>query len=125
MNKEYMENEEEMQSKGIDSEESAEGVYEFVKPIDVDGETINKVSYDFDGIKPIQYINLVKRTEKQKGTVAVPEVDMDIQIGLFSLASGLPVSTIKGVNTLKDLNRICRLSRDFLLDGSADANEQE
>ena len=125
MNKDYMENGEEMQNKGMDTEESVDGVYKFVKPIDVDGETLKQVSYNFDDIKPIQYINLVKRAEKQKGTVSVPELDMDIQIGLFSLASGLPVTAIKNVNSLKDLNRICRLSRDFLLDGSGDANEQE
>lgn len=98
--------------------DSTEGELILLTAIDVDGEKVKKISYDFENVKPIEYINLVKRTEKKKGNVSIPELDMDIQIGLFALAARMPVSVIKSVKTVRDLTKICHMSRDFLLNGS-------
>lgn len=93
------------------------------KPITVDDEEKKKIEYDFDSVKPVQYINLVKRLSK-KQQIAVPELDMDVQIGYFSLASGIAVSDLKRVESTQDFTKMCSLARDFLLDSSEEEEEE-
>lgn len=97
------------------------GVHPLKRPISVDHQEITEISYDLDCLKPIQYINLVKRLEKMnKITIPVPEVDMDVQISYFALASGIPVSVLKSNLSTTDYTQICGLVRTFLLGASTE-----
>ncbi len=95
------------------------GVHPLKKPIRIDGEEVNEITYDLDQLSPIQYINLVKRLSKKK-QIAVPEVDMDVQISYFALSSGIPVTVLKSQLATDDYTQICGLVRTFLLGASAE-----
>lgn len=99
------------------------GVHPLVKPISVDNQTISEISYDLDCLTPIQYINLVKRLSKKK-QIPVPEVDMDVQISYFALASGIPVIVLKSQLATSDYTQICGLVRTFLLGASTEELEE-
>ncbi len=95
------------------------GVHPLKKPMRIDGEEVNEITYDLDQLSPIQYINLVKRLSKKK-QIAVPEVDMDVQISYFALSSGIPVTVLKSQLATDDYTQICGLVRTFLLGASAE-----
>ncbi len=99
------------------------GVHPLTKPIRVDEQEITEIAYDLDCLTPIQYINLVKRLSKKK-QIPVPEVDMDVQISYFSLASGIPVSVLKSGLATADFTQICGLVRTFLLGASTEELEE-
>ncbi|MGN0337897.1 MAG: phage tail assembly protein [Lachnospiraceae bacterium] len=101
------------------------GVHPLTKPIRVDGQEVTEISYDLDCLKPIQYINLVKRVAKmKKDTIPIPEVDMDVQISYFALASGIPVSVLKSNLSTTDYTQVCGLVRTFLLGASTEELEE-
>ena len=99
------------------------GVHPLTKPIRVDEQEITEIAYDLDCLTPIQYINLVKRLSKKK-QIPVPEIDMDVQISYFSLASGMPVSVLKSGLATADFTQICGLVRTFLLGASTEELEE-
>lgn len=95
------------------------GVHPLKRSIRVDDQEIKEISYDLDCLTPIQYINLVKRLSKKK-QIPVPEVDMDVQISYFALASGIPVTVLKSQLATDDYTQICGLVRTFLLGASTE-----
>ena len=99
------------------------GVHPLTKPIRVDEQEITEIAYDLDCLTPIQYINLVKRLSKKK-QIPIPEIDMDVQISYFSLASGMPVSVLKSGLATADFTQICGLVRTFLLGASTEELEE-
>ena len=99
------------------------GVHPLTKPSRVDEQEITEIAYDLDCLTPIQYINLVKRLSKKK-QIPVPEIDMDVQISYFSLASGIPVSVLKSGLATADFTQICGLVRTFLLGASTEELEE-
>ena len=94
------------------------------KPLTIEGVEKKEISYDFESVKPIQYINLVKREKKKDPTITVPEVNMDVQLGYFAIASGIPVSDLKRVDSIQDFISITSLARDFLLNTSEETEEE-
>lgn len=106
------------------NDDNTAGTYTLKKPFEVDGEMTNKINYDFDSVKPIQYKNLVARLSK-KGQIAVPELDNSVQFGYFSLACGIPVSELMRMPSTQDYTVICAMVRNFLLGVSATENEEE
>ena len=99
------------------------GVHPLTKPIRVDEQEITEIAYHLDCLSSIQYINLVKRLSKKK-QIPVPEIDMDVQISYFSLASGIPVSVLKSGLATADFTQICGLVRTFLLGASTEELEE-
>lgn len=95
------------------------GVHPLKRSIRVDDQEVKEISYDLDCLTPIQYINLVKRLSKKK-QIPVPEVDMDVQISYFALASGIPVTVLKSQLATDDYTQICGLVRTFLLGASTE-----
>lgn len=95
------------------------GVHPLKRSIRVDDQEIREISYDLDCLTPIQYTNLVKRLSKKK-QIPVPEVDMDVQISYFALASGIPVTVLKSQLATDDYTQICGLVRTFLLGASTE-----
>lgn len=113
----------EKKSDGRPIDEVPAGVHPLTKPIRVDEQEITEIAYDLDCLTPIQYINLVKRLSKKK-QIPVPEIDMDVQISYFSLASGIPVSVLKSGLATADFTQICGLVRTFLLGASTEELEE-
>lgn len=98
-----------------DEEEKAfRGTIKLEHAIMIDDEETTEIEYDFTDIRPIQYINLVKRISKKKN-IPIPELDQDVQIGMFSLASNIPVSELKRIEDTRDFIKITTAARDFLL----------
>lgn len=95
-------------------EDTSVGEVKLHCPVKMDDEEIGTFAYDFKAVKPIQYINLIKRISKKR-PISVPELDYDVQIGYFAMASCIPVSVIKGLQDTRDLTKIQSLVRDFLL----------
>lgn len=108
---------------GLPIDEVPAGVHPLKKPIRFDEQEITQIDYDLDCLTPIQYINLVKRLSKKK-QIPVPEVDMDVQIAYFALASGIPVSVLKSELATDDFTQICSLVRTFLLGASTEDLEE-
>jgi hypothetical protein len=104
-------------------EEKASGILKLSKPFDVNGEKINQIEFDLDSVKPIQYINLIARLSK-KEEISVPELNINVQIGYFSLACGIPVSDLKRMPSTKDFSVACSKVRSFLL-GASDTESTE
>lgn len=113
----------EKKSDGRPVDEVPAGVHPLKKPIRVDDQEVKEISYDLDCLTPIQYINLVKRLSKKK-QIPVPEVDMDVQISYFALASGIPVTVLKSQLATDDYTQVCGLVRTFLLGASAEDLEE-
>lgn len=90
------------------------GVHPLSSPITVDEKTVTEIPYDLSRLTPIQYINLVKRLSK-KQQISVPELDMEVQISYFALASGIPVVVLKSQLAIGDYAQVCSLVRSFLL----------
>lgn len=105
-------------------DEVPRGFHRLTRPIPFDGEKKDKIEYDMERITPIQYINLVKRLSKKR-SIAVPEVDMEVQISYFALSSGIPVSVLKKYASPSDYAQICGLVRTFLLGASAEELEED
>ena len=99
------------------------GVHPLQRPIRMEDRAINEIEYDLDCLTPIQYINLVKRLSKKK-QIPIPEVDMDVQISYFALASGIPVTVLKSQLLTSDYTQICGLVRTFLLGASTEELEE-
>lgn len=98
-----------------DEEEMREaGTFHLSKPYEVDGEQISEIPYDLEAVKPIQYMNLLKRLRK-KSVITVPELDENVQLGYFSLASGISVADLKRMPSVSDFSAILALVRNFLL----------
>lgn len=93
------------------------------KPLLVDNEEKKEIEYNFESVKPIQYINLVKRLSK-KQPISVPEVNIDVQLGYFSLASDISVGDLKRLESIQDFNEIISKTRDFLLVASEETEEE-
>lgn len=108
----------------ISDDASAAGTYTLKKPFEVDGETVTKINYDLESVRPIQYKNLVARLSK-KGQIAVPELDNGVQFGYFALACGIPVSELMRMPSTQDYTVICSMVRNFLLGVSATESEEE
>lgn len=108
----------------IPVDEVPRGVHQLREPITFDGNTVNQIEYDMDQLSSIQYINLVKRLSKKR-QIAVPEVDMEVQISYFALATGIPVTVLKSQLVPSDYTQICGLVRTFLLGASAEELEAE
>ncbi|MDF2487177.1 MAG: hypothetical protein K0R46_3345 [Herbinix sp.] len=104
-------------------EERTSGILKLSKPFDVNGEKINQIEFDLDLVKPIQYINLIARLSK-KEEISVPELNINVQIGYFSLACGIPVSDLKRMPSTKDFSVACSKVRSFLL-GASDTESTE
>jgi hypothetical protein len=105
-------------------EEKSSGFLALSKPFDFNGETITRIEYDLDSVKPIQYINLIKKLSK-KEEISVPELNINVQIGYFSLACGVPVSDLKRLPSTKDFTVACSKVRSFLLGASDTENTEE
>ena len=99
----------------VEEEADTKGTIHLKTPLVMNDEKIDEISYDFEKVKPIQYINLTKRLSRKKN-IPVPELDADVKLGYFSLSSGVPVSDLKRLKNTKDLVKITSLVRDFLLD---------
>ncbi len=104
-------------------DEVPKGVHPLVNAIQMDNQQITEIEYDLDCLTPIQYINLVKRLSKKK-QIPVPEVDMEVQISYFALASGIPVTILKGQMSTSDYTQVCGLVRTFLLGASVEDLEE-
>jgi hypothetical protein len=104
-------------------EEKTAGILKLSKPFDVNGEKISQIEFDLDSVKPIQYINLIARLSK-KEEISVPELNINVQIGYFSLACGIPVSDLKRMPSTKDFSVACSKVRSFLL-GASDTESTE
>lgn len=113
--------EQEMNERPID--EIPAGVHLLKKSIVVDDHAVNEISYDLERLTPIQYINLVKRLSKKR-QIPVPEVDMELQIAYFALASEIPVTVLKSQLSTSDYTQICGLVRTFLLGASTEELEE-
>lgn len=113
--------EQEMNERPID--EIPAGVHPLKKSIVVDDHAVNEISYDLERLTPIQYINLVKRLSKKR-QIPVPEVDMELQIAYFALASEIPVTVLKSQLSTSDYTQICGLVRTFLLGASTEELEE-
>ena len=112
------------ESKGEDYEEvKTSGVFVLRKPIEIDGTKTKKIKYDFEKIKPIEYINIVKRVQKQENA-QVPELNMSVQFNVFCKAAGIPVAVLKDkVKMVNEFTAMCQLARDFLLSGQGETDE--
>lgn len=114
-----------LQDDTAEEEENVEsGTVNLKKPLMVEGDKISKIDYDFSVIKPIQYINLIKRTQKKEGTISLPELNQTIQLGMFALASGISMGDLKRIEYLPDYTKLCRAARDFLLQDSEETENQ-
>jgi hypothetical protein len=107
-----------------ESNDNGVGTIKLSKPYEVEGDMISKIDYDFTAVKPIQYINLISRLSK-KEAVSVPELDIRVQIGFFSLASGISVGDLKRMPSTQDFSVACSKVRNFLLGASDTENEEE
>ena len=105
-------------------DEKASGILKLSKPFDVNGEKITQIEFDLDSVKPIQYINLIARLSK-KEEISVPELNINVQIGYFALACGIPVSDLKRMPSTKDFSVACSKVRSFLLGASDTENTEE
>ena len=105
-------------------DEVPRGIHPLKKSIIFDGNSVDQLEYDLDQLSSIQYINLVKRLSKKR-QIAVPEVDMEVQISYFALATGIPVTVLKSQLAPSDYAQICGLVRTFLLGASAEELEEE
>lgn len=104
-------------------DEVPKGVHPLMNAIQMDDQQITEIEYDLDCLTPIQYINLVKRLSRKK-QIPVPEVDMEVQISYFALASGIPVTVLKSQLSTSDYTQVCGLVRTFLLGASAEDLEE-
>lgn len=109
--------------KNAASEEDSSGVYKLKHPITVEGKKITEIEYDFNSVKPIQYINLVAKLNK-KEQISVPELNMNVQIWYFSYACGISVADLKSSLSTQDFTVICAKVRNFLL-GVSDTDSEE
>lgn len=107
----------------VPEKESEVGELKLSKPFEIDGELVRSIEYDLTAVRPIQYINLIKKLSK-KEQIAVPELDINVQMGYFSLASGIPVGDIKRMPNTQDFTAACSLVRNFLL-GASDTESME
>jgi hypothetical protein len=108
----------------VTDDEKVSGILKLSKPFDVNGEKISQIEFDLDSVKPIQYINLIARLSK-KEEISVPELNINVQIGYFSLACGIPVSDLKRMPSTKDFSVACSKVRSFLLGASDTENTEE
>ncbi|MCI7108031.1 MAG: hypothetical protein MR945_09140 [Agathobacter sp.] len=105
-------------------DEVPRGIHPLKRAITFDGNCMEEIAYDLDQLTPIQYLNLVKRLSKKR-QIAVPEVDMEVQISYFALSTGIPVTILKSQLTASDYAQICGLVRTFLLGASAEELEED
>lgn len=122
--KELLENEEGKDIKETDENSSGDGELILTQPFEVEGEKITKIEYDLSSVKPIQYLNLIKRLSK-KEQISVPELDINVQIGYFSMACGISVADLKRMPSTKDFSVACAKVRSFLLGASDTESEEE
>jgi len=107
----------------ITNSESAEniittgkGTYKLKKPIHFDGKEIDILYFDLSAVSPLRYMGIVKEVEKKnRAQIVVPAQNMDIQIKLFSVASGIPTTILTSELFLKDFSTICILVYAFLV----------
>lgn len=120
LNTEEFEGSETEETKNLDylleaeEDEEEKGTVTLKKSILVEDEEVKEIHYDFSSVKPIQYINLVKRLGKKRN-IPVPELDQNVQLGYFALASGIPVADLKRIEDTRDFINITSKARDFLL----------
>lgn len=120
LNTEEFEGSETEETKNLDylleaeEDEEEKGTVKLKKSILVEDEEVKEIHYDFSSVKPIQYINLVKRLGKKRN-IPVPELDQNVQLGYFALASGIPVADLKRIEDTRDFINITSKARDFLL----------
>jgi len=96
--------------------EDGVGYIKFRHPIKTDGETVDRLFFDFNKI-PMITINRIKREVEQKKRIRLgsSEVysDSDVAMRLLSEASGVPLADLETVYPARDVIRGCEVCTLF------------
>lgn len=96
--------------------ETGKGVFKLHKPITFDGKETDSIYFDLSAVSPLRYMSIVKEVEKkERAPLTQPAHDLNVDIKLFSLASGVPTTILTSGLSLKDFNTICTLVYAFLV----------
>lgn len=87
------------------------------RPIKVNGEEINELSYDFEEMTAKDKLNASKEMKKTGNSVAVEELDPDYHFYLFAQAvqkanKGITIEDVMRISA-KDAKKAATLARNF------------
>ena len=94
---------------------TGKGVLKLSKKVELNGEETDSIYFDLSGISAIKYRNIVKQVERNnKRPVVDPTQDIDVQMAIFSEASGIPVADLKTALSMKDAAKMNMVVYYFL-----------
>lgn len=99
------------------------GIFKLKKPLMTPDGELWKIPYDFGTVEPVTYINVVRAISK-KESIAVPELNTNVQFTMFCKAAKMPVAVMRKVKDISDFVGMCSIARDFLLAKSGEDEEE-
>jgi len=100
--------------------------YVLKKPINYQGETINEIEFDFDGLSA-QDLEKAERVARgmlaKKEFMNVPETNKKYQSCVAAKACGCTVDFIRSLGA-QDYTQVCLLVMNFLLGGDSEDEEE-
>lgn len=91
--------------------------YKLSKPIEINGELTEKITYDLDDLTGNDVSMAIRELGKKGIIVTMNETDQNYHAMLFAISAGLDFEDIKMLK-IKDFTKVCNLVRDFFLNDS-------
>lgn len=92
------------------------------KPVEIDGEMVEAIEYDFDSITGQTVAVVIRDLQKRKHSVTLQEFDIIFHAALFAKAAGMHTDDIMPISA-KDYTAVSVLVRDFFYLDSEDGQE--
>lgn len=94
---------------------TGKGVLKLSRKMVINGEETDSIYFDLSSISAIKYRDIVKKVERSnKALVIDPTRDIDVQMAIFSEASGIPVAELKTGMSMKDVAQMNMVVYYFL-----------
>lgn len=92
-----------------------ENVLKLKKPIDLDGEKVDKIHYDLDELTGDDIERAITELGKKGIVVAMVETDQRYHAMLFAISAGIAYEDVKRLSS-KDFQKAANIVRDFFLE---------
>lgn len=107
------------EKKNTTTEEKAtteqEGVLTLKKPIELDGEKVDKIAYDLDSLTGNDIERAITELGKKGIIVAMSETDQRYHAMIFAIAAGIAYEDVTRLSA-KDFSKAVNAVRDFFLE---------
>lgn len=94
---------------------TGKGILMLSKATNIGGKETDSIYFDLSSVSALKYRDIIKKVERQnRMPISDPSKDIDVQIAIFSEASGITVAELKSGLSMKDIAQVGMVTYYFL-----------